>query len=530
MSPAPPASIGVGRVAHAPADGYTLSLGHWSTHVVNGAIYKLPYDLLDDFEPITLLPSNPMLIVTGKSMPAKNLKELVAWIKDHPNATMGTAGVGSGSHIAGIYFENITGAHVQFVPYRGTDPALLDLMAGRIDMMFDQVSEASREAQRRAHQGLCGHRQDAAAVAARYPDRRRGRTAGPLHQHLVRPVGAEGHAAPTSSPSSTRRRWPPWPTLRCKSASPMLGLDMPPPDQQNAAGARRAAKGRNREVVADHQGRRHQGGVSVQPIELDLAGFQFVDAADDADLLVVGERFEDRRRGLQLVDVKRDVAANRVGQHVAGLALNRFNGRAAARRPAPADGPGSVVLSLIDLIVASTAPQASWPSTMMSGVLSTCTAYSKLATMSSLAKLPATRQTKTSPRATSKQYSGAMRNRATEHRGERILPGAQGFAFMLEIVPSADAFDVTGIAVHQALEAASGETTFSGFGGALELAAWARAAHRKSGGSGRRKFQNPPPRDRCAASLLLAKFAHVRLSVRSRAHPTLRREGRMPAA
>ena len=136
-------SIGVGRVAHAPPDGYTLSLGHWSTHVVNGAIYKLSYDLLDDFAPITLLPSNPMLIVTGSAMPAKNLKELVAWIKEHPNATMGTAGVGSGSHIAGVYFEDITGAHVQFVPYRGTDPALLDLMAGRIDVMFDQVSEAS---------------------------------------------------------------------------------------------------------------------------------------------------------------------------------------------------------------------------------------------------------------------------------------------------------------------------------------------------------------------------------------------------
>src|SRR5665213_1031780 len=136
-------SIAVGKAVRAAPDGYTLSLGHWSTHVVNGAIYKLPYDLLGDFAPITLLPSNPMLIVAGKSLPAKNLKELVAWIKDHPNATMGTAGVGSGSHIAGVYFEKLTGAHVQFVPYRGTDPALLDLMAGRIDVMFDQVSEAS---------------------------------------------------------------------------------------------------------------------------------------------------------------------------------------------------------------------------------------------------------------------------------------------------------------------------------------------------------------------------------------------------
>jgi tripartite-type tricarboxylate transporter receptor subunit TctC len=140
-------TVGVGRVAHAPPDGYTLSLGHWSTHVANGAIYKLPYDLLNDLTPITLLPSNPMLIVSRNSLPAKDLKELVAWIKDHPDTTMGTAGVGSGSHIAGVYFEKLTGAHVQFVPYRGTDPAILDLMGGRIDVMFDQVSEASQKLQ-----------------------------------------------------------------------------------------------------------------------------------------------------------------------------------------------------------------------------------------------------------------------------------------------------------------------------------------------------------------------------------------------
>jgi tripartite-type tricarboxylate transporter receptor subunit TctC len=88
-----------------------------------------------------------MLIVTGNTMPAKNLKELVAWLKDHPSATIGTAGVGSGSHIAGVYFQNFAGTHLQYVPYRGTDPALVDLMAGRIDMMFDQVSEASQKLQ-----------------------------------------------------------------------------------------------------------------------------------------------------------------------------------------------------------------------------------------------------------------------------------------------------------------------------------------------------------------------------------------------
>ncbi len=135
-------TIGVGRVARAAPDGYTLSLGHWSTHVVNGAIYKLPYDLLGDFAPIALLPANPMMIVTGKAMQAKNLAELIAWIKASPHVTAGTAGVGSGSHIATVYFEDRTGTQLQLVPYRGTDPALLDLLAGRIDMMFDQVSEA----------------------------------------------------------------------------------------------------------------------------------------------------------------------------------------------------------------------------------------------------------------------------------------------------------------------------------------------------------------------------------------------------
>src|SRR5579872_7149892 len=78
-------TIGVGRVARAAPDGYTLSIGHWSTHVVNGAIYKLPYDLLGDFTPIALLPANPMMIVTGKEMQAKTLAELVAWIKASPH-------------------------------------------------------------------------------------------------------------------------------------------------------------------------------------------------------------------------------------------------------------------------------------------------------------------------------------------------------------------------------------------------------------------------------------------------------------
>jgi tripartite-type tricarboxylate transporter receptor subunit TctC len=136
-------SIGVGRVARAQPDGYTLSVGHWSTHVVNGAIYPLQYDLLRDFDPVVLLPSNPMIVVSKNDVPAKSLKELVAWIKANDNkVSEGTAGAGSGTHIAGVYFQKVTGANLAFVPYRGTGPALQDLVAGQIDLIVDQVSNS----------------------------------------------------------------------------------------------------------------------------------------------------------------------------------------------------------------------------------------------------------------------------------------------------------------------------------------------------------------------------------------------------
>ena len=136
-------SIGVGRVARAAPDGYTLSIGHWSTHVVNGAIYPLPYDLLRDLEPIVLLPSNPMIVVSKSAVPATNLNEFVGWIKaNEGKVSAGTAGAGSATHVAGVYFQNVTGTRFQFVPYRGTGPALQDLVAGQIDFIVDQASNS----------------------------------------------------------------------------------------------------------------------------------------------------------------------------------------------------------------------------------------------------------------------------------------------------------------------------------------------------------------------------------------------------
>jgi tripartite-type tricarboxylate transporter receptor subunit TctC len=136
-------SIAIGRVLRAAPDGYTVSIGHWSTHVVNGAIYQLPYDLLKDLEPVALVASNPQLLVARTGVPAQNLKELIGWIKaNQGKVTAGTAGAGSGSHVGGIYFANSIGANLQFIPYRGTGPAMQDLVGGQIDIMFDQAVTA----------------------------------------------------------------------------------------------------------------------------------------------------------------------------------------------------------------------------------------------------------------------------------------------------------------------------------------------------------------------------------------------------
>jgi tripartite-type tricarboxylate transporter receptor subunit TctC len=133
-------SIGVGRVARAQPDGYTVGLGNWPTFVVNGALHTLPYDLQKDFEPVALLPSNPYVIVSRNSLPAKDLRELIAWLKGNPGASGGTAGPGSGQHVSAIYFQNATQTRFQFVPYRaGSSDIMRDLVAGHIDISFDQA-------------------------------------------------------------------------------------------------------------------------------------------------------------------------------------------------------------------------------------------------------------------------------------------------------------------------------------------------------------------------------------------------------
>jgi tripartite-type tricarboxylate transporter receptor subunit TctC len=128
-------SVGVARVARAAPDGYTLSIGHWNTHVVLGATMKLPFDVLNDFTPIALLADTPIWLVARKDLPPKDLREFIAWLKNNPGkASAGSVGVGGASDVTGAYFQQVTGTKYQLVPYRGSAPLNQDLVAGHIDL------------------------------------------------------------------------------------------------------------------------------------------------------------------------------------------------------------------------------------------------------------------------------------------------------------------------------------------------------------------------------------------------------------
>jgi len=134
-------SLGVGRAVRSPADGYTLSIGTSTTHMLTGGLYALQFDLLKDLEPVILIGSEPLLIVGRKTLPAEDLQGLIAYLKANPDkASVGVAGVGATGHLTGISFQKETGTRFQFVPYRGNAPAMQDLAAGQIDFMIEPSS------------------------------------------------------------------------------------------------------------------------------------------------------------------------------------------------------------------------------------------------------------------------------------------------------------------------------------------------------------------------------------------------------
>ena len=130
-------TIGVARAARASPDGYTAVIGNWGSFVVSAAVYSLSYDVLRDFEPVALLATEPTVIVARKTLPANDLRELIAWLKNNPDkASVGASGVGGPSHIFGVFFQKETETRFQIVPYRGAGPAIQDLLAGQIDIMI----------------------------------------------------------------------------------------------------------------------------------------------------------------------------------------------------------------------------------------------------------------------------------------------------------------------------------------------------------------------------------------------------------
>jgi tripartite-type tricarboxylate transporter receptor subunit TctC len=133
-------TIGIGRVARAAPDGYTVVIGNWASHVVNSGIYKTQFDYVNDFEPVARLSGNPYIIVGRNALP-QTLPEFIAWLKANPDkATEGTGGAGSGQHVGGVYFQKVTGTRFQFVPYRaGSSDVMRDVVAGHIDFTIDQA-------------------------------------------------------------------------------------------------------------------------------------------------------------------------------------------------------------------------------------------------------------------------------------------------------------------------------------------------------------------------------------------------------
>lgn len=136
-------TIGVGKVARAAPDGYTLVLGNWATHVLNGPLFKLDYDIVKDFQPVALICNDALVIVSRNTLPASNLSQIIDWLKQHPDATQGTTGAGGISTMGGLLLQKETGAKFRFVPYRaGLVAAMQDLIAGRIDFMVDTAADA----------------------------------------------------------------------------------------------------------------------------------------------------------------------------------------------------------------------------------------------------------------------------------------------------------------------------------------------------------------------------------------------------
>ena len=227
-------SIAVGRVARAAPDGYTIDIGQWDTHVGNGVVYPLNYDLQKDFEPIGLLSINPVLILGKKDLPAHDLTGLVTWLKANPGkATL--ANQTASAQIAGILLQQQTGTSLQLIPYRGGGPAMQDLVAGHIDLLIIQAAAA-----------LAQVRSGTVKVFANLSSRRSGvlpdiPTPDEAGVNGLSVAGWFGLFAPRNTPrevvarlNAAMVRVLAEPAVHARFAE--LGLDVAPPEQQTPEG------------------------------------------------------------------------------------------------------------------------------------------------------------------------------------------------------------------------------------------------------------------------------------------------------
>ena len=254
-------SIGVGRAVRSAADGYTLSIGTSTTHMLTGGLYALQFDLLKDLEPVIQIGSEPLLIVGKKSLPADDLKGLIAWLKANPDkASVGIAGVGATGHLTGISFQKETGTKFQFVPYRGNGPAMQDLLAEQIDFMIEPSSNFKSLVGAGSVKPYAITGRTRLPSSPGYSDRGRGGTARLLCLALVRTLGAEGYAEGHHR-QAERHHGAGAGRSRGEAASDGAR------HRDHAAGAAiagslaRVPEGRGRTLVADHQGGQPQGGM-----------------------------------------------------------------------------------------------------------------------------------------------------------------------------------------------------------------------------------------------------------------------------
>ncbi|AMN39306.1 Bug family tripartite tricarboxylate transporter substrate binding protein [Rhodoplanes sp. Z2-YC6860] len=229
-------TIGVGRAVRAEPDGYTVSIGNWPSHITNGAIYNLSYDIQKDLVPVARLSQNPYVAVVRKDFPANNFAELIAWMKANPDkATEGTAGLGSGQHISGVYVQKITGTKFQFVPYKaGSSDIIRDIVAGHIDFTFDQAITSLQHIKGgnvRAFAVTSDKRLDAAPEIPTVDEAGAPGTYILTWYGLWLPKGAPQEAIDKLGEAARAALADP--TVRAKLLS--LGQQIPPPEQQTAA-------------------------------------------------------------------------------------------------------------------------------------------------------------------------------------------------------------------------------------------------------------------------------------------------------